>query len=138
MRALALAAALALAPGLAAAQALPKPTEAAVAAALGATPDYFDLFWAQSPEGDVALAVTHYPGGGNSAMIGAGVFRIADGMMTLAGPVAIYGDDPRDVVFRPDRIEVTTTMPRPGDPRCCPTGSSRWSIDRGTLAVTER
>lgn len=144
MRALVLALALALGPGLvlgpglAAAQALPKATEAAVAAALGATPDYFEVFWAASPQGDAALAVTYYPSEGNSALIGAGVFRIAGGKMTLAGPVAIYGESPRDVVFTPGKIKVTTTMPRPGDPRCCPTGATRWTIDRRTLAVTER
>ena len=133
-----LALALALAPGLASAQALPPATEAKVAAALGATPDYFDLFWAASPEKDVALAIAIYPGGGNSAMISAGLFRIDGGKMSLIGPVEIFGDAPRDVTFSQGKIEVTTTMPRPGDPHCCPTGSARWTIDRKTLAVTER
>lgn len=128
---------LALASGLASAQALPKATEAKVAAALGATPDYFDLFWAPSPERDVALAIAHYPGGGNSAMIAAGLFRIEGGQMSLIGPVEIFGEEPRDVKFSKGKIEVTTTMPRPDDPRCCPTGSARWIIDRKTRKVTE-
>jgi hypothetical protein len=129
---------LALAPVLASAQALPQATEAQVAAALGATPDYFDLFWAASPDQDVALAITHYPGGGNSAMIGAGLFRIDNGKMSLIGPVEIFGETPRDVKFSKGRIEVTTTMPKPGDPRCSPTGAARWTIDRKTLAVARR
>ena len=133
-----LALALVLAPGLASAQALPPATEAKVAAALGATPDYFDLFWAASPEKDVALAIASYPGGGNSAMISGGLFRIDGGKMSLIGPVETFGDAPRDVTFSQGKIEVTTTMPRPGDPHCCPTGSARWTIDRKTLAVTER
>jgi ABC-type transport system substrate-binding protein len=129
---------LALAPVLASAQALPQATEAQVAAALGATPDYFDLFWAASPDQDVALAITHYPGGGNSAMIGAGLFRIDNGKMSLIGPVEIFGETPRDVKFSKGRVEVTTTMPKPGDPHCCPTGAARWTIDRKTLAVARR
>ena len=133
-----LALALALVPGLASAQALPPATEAKVAAALGATPDYFDLFWAASPEKDVALAIASYPGGGNSAMISAGLFRIDGGKMSLIGPVEIFGETPRDVKFSQGKIEVTTTMPRPDDPHCCPTGSARWTIDRKTLAVSER
>lgn len=133
-----LALALALAPGLASAQALPQATEAKVAAALGATPDYFDLFWAASPDQDVALAIASYPGGGNSAMIAAGLFRIDGGKMSLIGPVEIFGDAPRDVKFSQGKIEVTTTMPKPDDPHCCPTGSARWTIDRKTLAVARR
>ena len=50
----------------------------------------------------------------------------------------IFGDAPRDVTFSQGKIEVTTTMPKPGDPRCCPTGSARWTIDRKTLAVASR
>ena len=41
----------------------------------------------------------------------------------------------RSPLPRPTRIEVTTTMPAPGDPRCCPTGTARWSIDRGSLTA---
>lgn len=129
---------LALAPDLASAQALPQATEAKVAAALGATPDYFDLFWAASPDQDVALAIASYPGGGNSAMIAAGLFRIDGGKISLIGPVEIFGDAPRDVKFSQGKIEVTTTMPKPDDPHCCPTGSARWTIDRKTLAVARR
>ena len=36
----------------------------------------------------------------------------------------------------PDHIEATTTMPLPGEPRCCPTGTARWSMERAGLAVT--
>lgn len=57
---------------------------------------------------------------------------------TYAGPVAeVFGQEPREAAFLPDRIEVTTTMPREEDPRCCPTGASRWVIDRATLTATE-
>ena len=48
----------------------------------------------------------------------------------------VYGMEPRDVAFLSDRIELTTTMPKPEDQRCCPTGTARWSIDRASLAGT--
>ncbi|HSO82026.1 MAG TPA: hypothetical protein VLR48_05345 [Thiocapsa sp.] len=38
--------------------------------------------------------------------------------------------DPRDATFLPDRIELTTIMPKTGDPHCCPTGTARWSTPR--------
>jgi hypothetical protein len=44
--------------------------------------------------------------------------------------------EPRDVTFLPDRIELTTTMPKPEDPRCCPTGTASWSIDRASFVGT--
>jgi hypothetical protein len=47
-----------------------------------------------------------------------------------------YGVEPRDVRLLPDRIELTTTMPKPEDPRCSPTGTVGWSIDRASLAGT--
>jgi hypothetical protein len=48
----------------------------------------------------------------------------------------VYGVEQRDVAFLSDRIELTTTMPKRKDPRCCPTGTARWSIDRASLAGT--
>jgi hypothetical protein len=68
--------------------------------------------------------------------IDVGYFREdADGLH-FAGIIRdLYGTHPRDAVFGPDAIRVTTTMPRPGEPRCCPTGAAVWMIDRGTLAV---
>ena len=47
----------------------------------------------------------------------------------------IFGTSPRDVRFSPGRIELTTVMPRPNDPRCCPTGQRRWTIATGTVAA---
>lgn len=86
-----------------------------------------------------ALGVTYFsiPGGGNSVSIATGYFIFTDSGWNLAAPVAgLFGHGPRDVVFLPDRIELTTTMPNPGDPRCCPTGEGRWSVDRNTGAAT--
>lgn len=44
----------------------------------------------------------------------------------------VYGEQPRQPKFSHGLVELTTTMPRPGDPRCCPTGSKRYSIETGT------
>lgn len=44
----------------------------------------------------------------------------------------IFGQDPRDVQFATGRITVTTTVLKPGEPRCCPTGTKTFTIlDRG-------
>ena len=37
----------------------------------------------------------------------------------------VYRAEPRDVAFLADRIEPTTTMPKPNEPRCCSTGTAR-------------
>ena len=40
----------------------------------------------------------------------------------------VFGQDPRDVKFAPGTITVTTTVPKPNDPHCCPTGIRTYSI----------
>jgi hypothetical protein len=40
----------------------------------------------------------------------------------------VHGERPRDAKFANGRVDITTTMPKPGDPRCCPTGSKRYVI----------
>lgn len=40
----------------------------------------------------------------------------------------VFGVEPRNARFAKGRVEITTTMPRPGDPRCCPTGSKTFAI----------
>ncbi len=75
----------------------------------------------------------------------AGNFNVATGVFVRKGkdwkllkPVPdLFGSDPRDPRWEADKVTLTTTMPKPGDPRCCPTGEARWSIDLKTGAVTE-
>lgn len=130
---------LALAPAAVSAQGLPKAAEARVAAALGAE-DYFDFYWFPTPEGDQALAIAYYPipGAAGNFQVGAGLFKIGGGEAKLQGTVDLFGTEPRDAAFGKSKIEVTTTMPKPDDPRCCPTGKARWIIDRKTGAVKEQ
>jgi hypothetical protein len=40
----------------------------------------------------------------------------------------IFGQNPRNAKFSKGLAEITTTMPKPGDSRCCPTGSKRYRI----------
>jgi hypothetical protein len=77
-----------------------------------------------------ALAWVLYSGGGNSAMLDVALFRNQGGRMTyLRSANDVFGGEPRNVVFANGRITLTSTMPRPGDPRCCPTGSQDWTIN---------
>ncbi len=77
-----------------------------------------------------ALAWVMFPSGGNSDMLNVALFRNESGVMVyFRSADDIFGIDPRNVSFTPGRITLTSTMPRPGDPRCCPTGSQNWVID---------
>jgi hypothetical protein len=85
-----------------------------------------------------AIGVT-YPvieGAAGNTSIAAGYFVRSGNGFAYAGPLdGLFGHDPRDARFLPDRIEVKTTMPRPGEARCCPTGTATWSINRATRQV---
>ncbi len=135
----ALVVALVIAPLAGFADGLPPATEARVAEELGAT-DYFDFAWFPSPKGDEALAVVYFPipGAAGNFDVASGLYAVSGGKLTLKGQPFLFGIEPRDVRFLADRIELVTTMPGPNDPRCCPTASARWSIDRKTMDVTEK
>ncbi len=65
-------------------------------------------------------------GAAGNVTIEMGHFSRSGADYRLTGRVReVYGMEPRDVAFLPDRIELTTTMPKPGDLRCCPTGKAR-------------
>lgn len=86
-----------------------------------------------------AMAFFYYQddGGGNSFSVDVALF-VSDGGV-FGPPVfvdGIFGSDPRNVVFGPNRIEVTTSVTRPGDARCCPTGSRTWTIGPTGWGVT--
>ena len=96
-----------------------------------------------SDHGDPSVA-THAIGfhyyesrtGGNAVLLNAGLFRREGMVWVFAGRIeGLLGYGPRDVTFPPGRIEVTTTVLKPGEPRCCPTGVARWSVDRATGLV---
>jgi hypothetical protein len=77
-----------------------------------------------------ALVWVLYPNGGNSVALDAALFRNEKRRMVyFRSADDVFGTNPRNVAFAPGRITLTTTMPRPGEPRCCPTGSRDWAID---------
>jgi len=86
-----------------------------------------------------ALAVVYepIPGAAGNTTVAAGLFVRRGAGFALARRVeGLFGLSPRDAAFLPERIEVTTTMLNPGDPRCCPTGTARWAIDRASGVAT--
>jgi len=81
-----------------------------------------------------ALAFLTYSTGGNSESLTTWVWRDTGSGYVLAKAPSldeVYGIEPRNVRFSKGRIEVTTTVPKPGDPRCCPTGQKTFVISVG-------
>lgn len=79
---------------------------------------------------DDALAWILYPSGGNSEFLDVALFRNERDQMTYYRSIDnVFGSDPRNILFEQGRITITTTMPNPGDPRCCSTGYQNWVID---------
>jgi len=77
-----------------------------------------------------ALAWVLFSSGGNSDMLTVALFRNEGGRMVYHRSADdVFGAEPRNIVFAPGRITLTSTMPQPDDPRCCPTGSQDWVID---------
>lgn len=83
--------------------------------------------------------VFHYfmpPGGGNAMGLKTALFRKTGEGFVLAGMIeGLFGNQPRDVRYLADRVEITTTTLGPNDARCCPTQVAVWSVDLGTRAV---
>lgn len=77
--------------------------------------------WIEGSAGSVSIAVGRY------------ALNQPGPQFTYLGPISqIWGHGPRDAAFYPDRIEVTLTTLKDGEPRCCPTGETRYTIDRTT------
>ncbi|MDD9716965.1 hypothetical protein PVW48_09430 [Dinoroseobacter sp. PD6] len=97
-------------------------------------PDHADPGQARRALG---IAFFEVANGGNSTNIATGYFLGTGAGWAFANPVSgLFGQGPRDVVYYDDRVELTTTMPNPGDPRCCPTGEARWSVNIATGTAT--
>ena len=105
-------------------------------------PDIQSSLWLQGPPGPdgaaAGLSIAYFPfPGGNAVQIGVDAFRVTPAGAEHLGRVeGLFGAEPRDAVFGPGMVTLTTTMPRPGDPRCCPTGATRWTVDLNALRVT--
>lgn len=96
-------------------------------------------YWFENPDParPEALAFVYAPAeGGNAMTLTVALYRMQGGTWLRAGLIGgIFGADPRDAEFRPDGILVTTTTPKEGDPRCCPSGETRWLIDPAALTA---
>lgn len=88
-------------------------------------------------ERKVLLAIFAYPNedGGNSFSQHGAVFVEQNGRYAFVRRLdAIYGSNFRDFRFvDAGKVQVTATVPRKGDPRCCPTGTEIRTIDIGSL-----
>jgi hypothetical protein len=84
----------------------------------------------------VGVVYEHIPGSAGSVSIAVGVFRRAGSDFVLVGRVNdVFGMVPADPAHYPDRIEFSTSTLTDTDPRCCPSGTTRWAIDRTTLTA---
>ena len=82
--------------------------------------------------GAVGLGIiyVHVPGSAGTVSIHAGLFLLYPiGWSIIHEITGLFGMSPSDAVFYGDRVEVTTTVLGPNDPRCCPSVAARWSID---------
>ena len=73
--------------------------------------------------------------GGNATMLDVGLFRRDPEGWRFLAQVPVYGQEPRDANFHDWQVDITTTMPGPNDPRCCPTVPTRWAVDLRTYQV---
>src|SRR5690606_22567245 len=78
-----------------------------------------------------AVAILYHPSGGNSDEIAGWLYWDTDEGYKQApsSPLEdVYGFDPRGVTLSPGRIEITMTVMKPDDPRCCPTGEKTYVL----------
>ncbi|GLT08237.1 hypothetical protein GCM10007928_04680 [Sulfitobacter porphyrae] len=81
----------------------------------------------------LGIAYVHIPGSAGNVALGAGVFRQTAQGWQLSTPVYnLFGHEPRAPQFQNGQLQLLTTMPGPGEPRCCPTQEAMWRIDLTT------
>lgn len=74
--------------------------------------------------------------GSNAASLAILAYRAGPGGPRLAGGVDVWGDGPHDVAHGRGHVAFTTRTPRDSDPRCCPSGWTRFRVDTQTLVAT--
>ncbi|WP_299146918.1 hypothetical protein [uncultured Tateyamaria sp.] len=84
----------------------------------------------------VGVVYEAIPGAAGNTGIAVGLYvRTTQGWQFAGRVEGLFGHSPRDHAFTPTHVELTTDMPGPNDPRCCPTQPTRWRIDLNTRAV---
>ena len=79
---------------------------------------------------DDALVFAYFAMGGSGAGLNVALFKNEDGHMAHFRDVDdVFGMEPRDAHFETGKITVSTLMPGPNDPHCCPTQRTPWEID---------
>jgi hypothetical protein len=77
-----------------------------------------------------AIAWAYFATGGSSGDTSITLWRNDGGRMVFVrSPEDVYGQEPRNIAISQGNITLTTSVPRPGDPHCCPTGSQDWTIN---------
>ncbi len=77
-----------------------------------------------------ALAWAYFATGGSSGDTSISLWRNDHGRMVFVrSPDDVYGQEPRNIQITRGRITLTTSVPRAGDPHCCPTGEQNWTIN---------
>jgi hypothetical protein len=77
-----------------------------------------------------ALAWAYFTTGGSSGDTSITLWRNENGRMVyVRSPDDVYGQEPRNIQIASGRITLTTSVPRDGDPHCCPTGEQNWTIE---------
>jgi hypothetical protein len=77
-----------------------------------------------------ALAWAYFATGGSSGDTSITLWRNQNGAMMFGRTVEdVYGQEPRNIQITRGRITLTTNVPRPGDPHCCPTGEQNWTVN---------
>ena len=78
---------------------------------------------------DAVAFIYHAAVGGNAVYLDVSLFDSEGGQLVHKLVVQdVVGSNPRDVTISPGLIEFTMTVPKPGEPRCCPTGEKRYTV----------
>lgn len=86
----------------------------------------------------LGVVYEHISGSAGNTTIAVGFFVKQNDIWIFAGRAEnIFGHEPRDPYFTQSFAEITTNMPGPDDPRCCPTVPTRWRIDYQTLQASK-
>lgn len=88
---------------------------------------FYGDFSGDGQDDALAFAYHGYDGGNGVGLVVLVLQRTEKGFRVIQRP-KIFGQEPRDVKFSKGVITVTTTVPGPKDPRCCPSRKKTWKI----------
>lgn len=84
----------------------------------------------------LGVVYEYIPGSAGSTSIAVGLYQRTTAGWGFIGPVeGLFGQSPRDAVFGPTYVDLTTIMLGPNEPRCCPTMPVRWRVSLASRAA---